>query len=154
MLKMQLVVAERLEDDGYMLQVLGPRSVVYQDIIKEHQHEPAKERSEHVIHQRLESRWCVGETEGHHQELIVSLMSAKHRFADVLRVHPHLMVAGAEVELGEETRTMELIQELVHHWDRELILGGLCIKGVVVDVEPPGLVRLADQQHRRWTCWP
>jgi hypothetical protein len=31
-------------------------------------------------------------------------------FVNILRVHPHLVIAGAEIELGEEFCTMKLIQ--------------------------------------------
>jgi hypothetical protein len=30
---------------------------------------------------------------------------------------------------------MEFIKELIHHWDWELILRGICIEGPIIDVE-------------------
>jgi hypothetical protein len=42
---------------------------------------------------------------------------------------------------------MELVEELVHHRDRKLVLGCLGVEGAVVDAETPRRVRLADQQH-------
>jgi hypothetical protein len=49
-----------------MLQVLRPRRVVDQNVIKENQHEPTEEGVEHVIHQRLKCRRGVGEPKRHH----------------------------------------------------------------------------------------
>jgi len=78
-----------------VLQVLRPRGAVDQDVIEKHQHEPAKVRAEDVVHQRLERGWRIGEAERHHQELVVPLVSAERRLADVVRVHAHLVVARA-----------------------------------------------------------
>jgi hypothetical protein len=79
----------------------------------------------------------------------MALMSAERRLQDVRGVHSHLVIPGTEVELGEETRAVELIQELVHHRNRKLVLGGDRVESAVVDAESPGPIRLADQQHRR-----
>jgi hypothetical protein len=38
--------------------------------------------------------------------------------------------------------------ELVHHRDRELVLGCLSVEGAIVDAETPRAVRLANQEHR------
>jgi hypothetical protein len=48
---------------------------------------------------------------------------------------------------------MELVEDLVHHRNRELILGRLGIEGAVVYVETPRAVRLADQKHRSGERW-
>jgi hypothetical protein len=51
-------------------------------------------------------------------------MCPKRRLGDVGRVHPDLMVARMKVQLGEEPRPVQFIEELVHHRNWELILGG------------------------------
>jgi hypothetical protein len=43
---------------------------------------------------------------------------------------------------------VSLVEELIHHWYRELILGGLRVEGTVVDAESPELVDLAHQEDR------
>ena len=43
---------------------------------------------------------------------------------------------------------MELVEELVHHRNRELVLEREGVKGAVVDAEAPCAIRLADEQHR------
>jgi hypothetical protein len=74
----------------------------------------------------------------------VPLMCPKHRLEDVGRVHPNLVVARMQVQLGEEAGPVQLIKELIHHRNRELVLGGDGIEGIIVDAEPPGVVRLVD----------
>jgi hypothetical protein len=61
-------------------------------------------------------------------------------------VHQHLVITAAEVELGEEACPLEL-QQLVADQDGELVLYCPGVEGAVVDIELPGLVFLADEQH-------
>jgi len=138
-----------VEDDGNVLEMLRPRRAVNENVVEKNQHKPPQERPQDVVHQGLEGRRGVGEAERHHQTLVVAMMSAEGRLGDVVWVHPHLMILRAQVELGEETRPMELIEELVYHQDQEFVLGHLGVEGAVVDAETPGLVRLANEEHRR-----
>ena len=87
------MAAESVEDDADVLQVLRPRGAIYQYIIEKHQDEPAEIWAEDVIHQCLESGRSVGETKRHHQELVVPLVCPERRLADVVRMHPHLVIA-------------------------------------------------------------
>ena len=125
-----------------MLEMLGPRRAVNENVVEENQHEPAEEGAEHIVHQCLECRRGVGEPKRHHQELEVAVVGAESGLLDVRRVHPHLVVPGAEVKLGEVLRPMELVEELINHRDRELVLRGLGVEGVVVDAETLGSIRL------------
>jgi len=129
-----------------MLQVLRPRRAVDQNVVEENQHEPTEEGAEHVVHQRLKCRRGVGEPKRHHQELEVAVVGAERRLLDVRRVHAHLVVPRAEVELGEVLGPVELVEELVDHRDRELVLGRTVVERAVVDAEAPRLVRLPYQQ--------
>ena len=114
-------------------------------------------RAQHVVHQRLECCQRVGEPEQHDQKLVVAMVHAEGGLSDVIEVHPHLVVARSQVELSEETSPTELIKELVHHRDREFVLGRLGVDGAVVDAKPSRRVCLTDQQHRhgkRRSAWP
>lgn len=95
-----------VEDDGHVLQVLRLRRTVDKNVIKENKHKVAQVGAEHIVHQCLECRRGIGEAKRHHQELEVAMMSPECRLRDIVRMHPHLMIAGAEVELGEEARSM------------------------------------------------
>jgi hypothetical protein len=52
----------------------------------------------------------------------VAVVGAEGGLVDVARVHPHLVIARPEVQLREEAGAMELVQELVDHRNRELVL--------------------------------
>jgi hypothetical protein len=99
---MKMVRSKLVEDDGDVLKVLRPRGAVDKNIIKENEQKPTQVGVEDVVHQSLEGRRGVGEAKRHHQELEVAMMSPKRRLGDIIRVHPHLVVARTEVELGEE----------------------------------------------------
>jgi hypothetical protein len=75
-------------------------------------------------------------------------MRPEHRLVDVLPLHTDLMVAGSEVELGEEPGAMEFIQELIDNRDGESVLDGDGVQRAVVDAEPPRAVRLLDEKDR------
>ena len=79
----------------------------------------------------------------------MAVVRAEGGLLDVHRAHPHMVVPGAEVELGEELRSMELVEELVNHRDRELVLGRAVVERPLVDAKAPRPVRFLDEQHRR-----
>jgi hypothetical protein len=75
-------------------------------------------------------------------------MRPERRLVDVLPLHTDLMVAGSEIELGEEPGAMEFIQELVDDRDGEGVLDGDGVQRAVVDAEPPRVVCLLDEKDR------
>ena len=77
------------------------------------------------------------------------MVGAEGRLVDVVGVHAHLVIPRAKVELGEEASPMKLVQELIHHRDREFIYGRLGVEGAIVDAETPRVVHLPDQQDWR-----
>jgi hypothetical protein len=78
--------------------MLGPSGVVDQSVIKENEHEPPEVCVEHVV---LEGGGHIGEAERHDQKIEVAMVRSECRLGDVVWVHQHLVVAAAEVELGE-----------------------------------------------------
>jgi hypothetical protein len=78
----------------------------------------------------------------------VTTVCAEHHLVGVIRVHMHLVVAATEVELGEEPRTAEFIQQLIDHRYWELILHRLLVKLTVVDAETSSTISLLYQEHR------
>jgi hypothetical protein len=103
---------------------------------------------EHIVHRCLEGGGGVGESARHDQEFEVAMVRSERRFGDVLRVHQHVVVTVAKVELGEVACPLELIQELVDDRDRKLVLHGLGVEGTVVDAKSPCMIFLADEQDR------
>jgi len=79
----------------------------------------------------------VGEAERHDEELEQALVCAERGLVDVVRVHQDLMIAGAHVQLGEEPRPAQLVQQLLHHRDGKLVLDGGVVEREVIHAETP-----------------
>jgi hypothetical protein len=117
---------------------IGPRGAVDEDIIEEDEDEPTEERPQDVVHEHLERRRGVAQPEQHHHELIEAVVCAERGLGNVLGAHPDLMVAGAEIQLGEEAGTVELID----HWNRVRILDRYRVQGAIVNTETSGAISL------------
>jgi hypothetical protein len=58
------------------------------------------------------------------------------------------VVPAAEVDLGEETSTLQLVEELINHWNRKLVLDSAVIESSIVDAKAPIAIMLTDKEHR------
>ena len=58
----------------------------------------------------------------------MAMVHPERRFGDVVGVHPHLVVARMQIELGEEASPKELVQELEYHRDGNLSLDVLALR--------------------------
>ena len=66
---------------------------IHQDVIKKDQNKSSEERLLNLIHEGLECGRSIGETERHHQELIMPLMSSESCLLYIIFLHPNLMIA-------------------------------------------------------------
>jgi len=137
LLEKEVVCAQHREHSSDVAKMIGPELAVYQNIVKEDENKLAKVGAENLVHQCLERRGRIGEAERHDHELEVAVVDAERRFVDVLRVHAHLVVAAAEIKLGEERGTLEFIEQLVHDWNWEQVSDGLGVQGAIIDAEAP-----------------
>ena len=137
-----------VEDRAKMTHVVSPCVTVNQNIIKEHQHKTTEERAKNIIHQCLERGWGIAQPKGHDQELVEAVVCAERRLVDVPQPHADLMIARAEVELGEVAGPVELIQQLVDHGDGERVFDSERVERPVVNAEAPRPVRLLDEEDR------
>jgi hypothetical protein len=145
----QGVVPERGEDGHQVMQMVGPGAAVDMDIVEEDQDEAPKEWMKYHVHERLECCRRVGEAERHYQELIQAFVCSERRLVDVVGGHAHLVIARAEVELGEELGSAKFIKQLVDDWNGEGVLDGAFVEGYVVDAETLGPIRFLVQENRR-----
>ena len=112
---MEAVRPERVEDEVDVLQNVHPMTSCRSVCHRKHKDEPTQEWPKDIVHQDLKGGRCIDEAKRHHQELKVAVMCVKCHLFYVLWVHAHLVMARAEVELGEEAGAMELIEELIDH---------------------------------------
>ena len=97
----ELVLLQHGEHGAQVAEVVGLGGAIDQNIIKKHKHEPAKEWTQHVVHERLERCRGVAQPKRHHHELVEAIVGAERRLVDVGRPHADLVVARAKVELNE-----------------------------------------------------
>jgi len=89
------------EDCTEVTEMVRPSGAVNQNIIEKDEDELAEKLEEDVVQQRLKRRRRVAQPERHDEELVEAIMGAERRLVDVRGPHANLMVARAEVELGE-----------------------------------------------------
>ena len=106
---------------------------VYENIIKENQHELTEEGAQDIIHECLKGSRGVAQPKRHHQELVEAVVCAERRLVEVSRIHADLMIPRAQVKLGEEPGAVEFVQELVDHWYGKSVLDGDGVEFPVVD---------------------
>jgi hypothetical protein len=100
----------------------------------------------------LEHRRRIRQPERHHQELEVFVVSVERRLLHIAHMHAVLMVPKAEVELGEEAGTMQLIEELINDRHMIFILYRAVIEGEELDAEAPRAIMLLDKEDRSRAC--
>jgi len=132
-----------------MPEVGGPRVAEDQDVIEEDEDAVMQERPEDVVHDCLERGQGISQPERHDQELVEPIMRLKRRLGNVSGEHPDLVVPRAEVQLGEEAGSEQLVEELIHHWDGVGVLNGDGVQGAVVDTETSQTIGLLEEDDRR-----
>ena len=60
----------------------------------------------------------------------------------------HLMVPLCQVQLAEDSSSLQAVQQVINAWQREPIFYGLVIQRSVVHTEPELAIWLAHKQYR------
>jgi hypothetical protein len=63
----------------------------------------------------------------------VSLVGVEGILRNVLSPHPDLVVAGTQVKLGKDDRTLKQIQQLIDDRDQILVFDSLLIKSPIIN---------------------
>jgi hypothetical protein len=106
-------------------EVLHPGTIVNQYVIEEDEDKPTEEGSENIVHKCLKRRRRVRQAERHDEELKEALMRAEGCLLHIIVVHSDLVVAGAQIKLGEEDCAPKFIEKLFHHWNWVLVFDRL-----------------------------
>jgi hypothetical protein len=75
----------------------------------------------------------------------------------IVGVHPHLVVVGAQVQFGEESGTMQFVEQLFDNQYREFILHRVIVEHPIIDAKAPGAIVLLDEEdgcRERQRTWP
>src|SRR5882672_3021836 len=123
-----------------------------EDIVEVDHYEDVSHVSEDVIHEGLERSGSIGESHGHNQEFKRAISGAKGCFPLMASGDANIVVASAQVELGVDLGTAELVKEIGDKQDQVPILPGEFVEVPEVDTEPQGTVFLLCEQD--WgICW-
>ena len=106
-----------------------------EDIVEVDHYEDVSHVSEDMIHEGLKCSRCIGETHGHNQELERAISGAKGCLPLVAGRDTDIVVASAQVELGVDLGTAELVEQVCDEWDRVPILPGDLVEVPKVDTE-------------------
>ena len=82
--------------------MLVERRAVCQNIIQKNYDVLACCRGEDHVHDTLKCRWSIRHAERHHTKLEMAVVGFEGRFGFVLLAHMYLVVARAQIKLGEE----------------------------------------------------
>jgi hypothetical protein len=74
------------------------------------------------IHEGLEDRGGIGQSEWHHHELKAAMPSSDTDLGDILLSYLDLAVPGPKVQGGEVGSTLEAVEDLIHPGDGVIIL--------------------------------
>jgi hypothetical protein len=102
--------------------VLVQGGAVNEYIIKKHQYKFSQKWRKDAIHEVLKCGRSIAEAERHYCVLIMPLVYGEGSLGNIFWLHSDLMVARSQVQLGKGFCTMELIQKVLYHWNRELVL--------------------------------
>jgi hypothetical protein len=56
------------------------------------------------------------------------MVSAKSRLCHICKVHAHLMIPATEIKLGEESSTLQLVQQVINDGNGNLFFTVLSFK--------------------------
>lgn len=62
----------------------------------------------------------------------MSMVSAESSFFDIRREHVHLVIAGAQIQLGEIFSIAQFLQQFINNRNEKFIFGGLGIQFPVI----------------------
>ena len=79
--------------------------------------------------------WCICQSEGHHHKLKVPISSPERCLRDICLPNPQLMVTNAKVYIGGDSRSSQLIKQVINPWKwitiidcKNNVIGGLKTK--------------------------
>lgn len=81
------------------------------------------------------------------EELIMTISSSKSHFKNVILLYRELVITQPEVNLGEVTRSLELIKKIINRWNRILFLNGNLFYLEIVNAHSKRIILLLNKQY-------
>ncbi|GBG59895.1 hypothetical protein CBR_g66701 [Chara braunii] len=131
-LGVDFLLSEDHEDLAEVLKVGLEGGAEDKDVIKVDNDTDFEEVAEDVVHGGLEGSGGIGESEWHHEELVVPEPRAEGGLVSVLLADTDQVEATTKVDLGEVLGSTETIKEIENPRQRVLILDRDPVQGAVV----------------------
>ena len=103
---------------------------------------------EYPMHEVHECCWGIRQSKGHHCKLKVPIMRPERCLRDICLSNPQLMVTSAKVYLGVDSRSSQLIKQIINPRQWVPILDRNPVQLSVVNSQSKGLVLLLLKQNR------
>ncbi|GBG68063.1 hypothetical protein CBR_g1184 [Chara braunii] len=113
-LGVEFLLSEDREDLAKVLKVGLEGGAEDKDVIKVDDDTDFEEVAEDVVYGRLEGSGGIGESEWHHEELVVPEPRAEGGLVGVLLADTDLVEATAKVDLGKVLGSTKTIKELIN----------------------------------------
>lgn len=117
-------------------------------VVKKDNNKFAKVWLESLIDRGLKHRGSITQPKRHYTKLIMTMMGAKCCLANIEILHQNLMVPLQQIQVWKPLGTSQLIQYLIHHWNRNPAVYRKSIKGSIVHTKSSWVVTFLDQQNR------
>ena len=94
------------------------------------------------MHEVHECCWRIRQSKGHHRKLKVPIPCPERCLKDICLPNPQLMVTSAKVYLGVDSRSSQLIKQVINPRQWVPILDRNSVQLSVVNAQSKGLVLL------------
>ena len=148
----QLMVSQKLQDDPQMILMLLLKLRVYQNVIHEDCYKLIQIGLKYPMHEVHECCWGIRQPEGNHRELKVPISRPERCLRDICLPNPHLMVTNAKVYLEVDSRSSQLIKQVINPRQWVLILDRNPVQLSIVNAQSKGPVFLLCKQNRSAPC--
>ena len=122
-------------------------TAVHKNVVEENQSTLMQQRVESGVHGALEGIWCAGQSEGHDSKLKLTPMCLESCFMFFTGSQTNLIKASPEIQARKPAGLCQLVQQLIHYWNRKFTLDNQGVEHPVVNTESPRTIFLADQEH-------
>jgi hypothetical protein len=126
--------------------VVVERSAEDKDIIQIDNGKVIQEIAEDVVHQVLEGGWGVYKAKWHDPILVVTVSRSECRLPLVALGDADEVVAGTEIDLGEDGGGSEAVEELVDQRERIAVFDGHPVETAIVDTQAQRAVAFLHEQ--------
>ena len=120
---------------------------IHQHIIKIYEDPMVQQFEEHLIHNPLKCRRGTHESKWHNLELISAIATSESRFTLILFSNRDLVISIAQIQLAEDSSTIQTLQKFIDAWQWKGVRDSLGIEHPVVYTHPELAIFLFGEEY-------